>query len=60
MRKFFLGDGLHLKATIKVQKPELTLHLQCEHCQMQKSIKLLLLDASSLWPGIIFLIKNYV
>ena len=34
--------------------------LQCEHCQMQKSIKLLLLDASFLWPGITFLLKYYV
>ena len=35
-------------------------YLQCEHCQMQKSIKLLLLDASSLWPGINLLLKYYV
>ena len=34
--------------------------VQCEHCQMQKSIKLLLLDASSLWPGINLLSKYYV
>ena len=34
--------------------------LQCEHCQMQKSIKLLLLDASFSWPGITFLLKYYV
>ena len=34
--------------------------IQCEHCQMQKSIKLLLLDASSLWPGINLLLKYYV
>ena len=34
--------------------------IQGEHCQMQKSIKLLHLDASYSWPGIIFFLKNYV
>ena len=34
--------------------------LQGDFCQMQKSIKLLLLDASFSWPGITFLLKYYV
>ena len=38
----------------------LSVAIQCEHCQMQKSIKLLLLDASFSWPGITFLLKYYV
>ena len=38
----------------------LFLVVQCEHCQMQKSIKLLLLDASFSWLGITFFLKYYV